>query len=201
MAPKGPPPAGYTLWGVLIARDDTVWTLWDGFQTLPRRSNASLTREDVILPHPDRRPQMPRNAPPTRPKRPIWKKRDSFQTLCSGGCLKVTSMSLPPLRGGGLDRCTRTALRRQPDHDHRPPRSARGAPTPRRPENDRLPGRPSLRALLRGAFPCRCSFRIRCPCKDAGPGVSAGRDTHQRASRLEPLKPSENLTELLALTP
>ena len=28
------------------------WTLWDGFQTLPRRSNLWLTREDVILPHP-----------------------------------------------------------------------------------------------------------------------------------------------------
>ncbi len=32
---------------------ENEWTLWDGFQTLPRLSNVWLTREDVILPHPD----------------------------------------------------------------------------------------------------------------------------------------------------
>ena len=70
------------------------WTLWDGFQTLPRRSNTRLTRENVTLPHPDGRPRRARSGPPTRPKRAIWKKRDSFQTLCSGGCLEVSLMNL-----------------------------------------------------------------------------------------------------------
>ena len=64
------------------------WTLWDGFQTLQRRSNVWLNRENVILPHPDGRPRRARSGPPTRPKRATWKKRDSFQTLCSGGCLR-----------------------------------------------------------------------------------------------------------------
>ena len=120
------------------------------------------------------------------PERAIWKKRDSFQTLCSGGCLRgvVDELVHHYEEGASIDALA-TAVRRPPDHDHRPPRSARRAPTPRRPENDRPPGRPSLRALLRRAFACRCCFRVRCPRKDAGPGVSAGWDAHQSTARLE----------------
>ncbi len=167
------------------------WTLWDGFQTLPRRSNTRLTRENVTLPHPDGRPPRARSAPPTRRKRTIWKKRDSFQTLCSGGCLEVSLMNLCTSARRGCRSMRSHGLRRAPDHHHRSTRSARRAPTPRRPENDRRPGRPSLRTLRRTTFTRRRRRGVQGPCTYARPGVSAGWDAHQRASRLDSLKPSQ----------
>ena len=92
--------------GINSLTSENEWTLWDGFQTLPKLSNVSLTRENVILSHPHGRPPRARNAPPRHPKRAIWKKRDSFQTLCSGGSLKVSSMT------------SRTSTRRGPRSMH-----------------------------------------------------------------------------------
>ena len=168
------------------------WTLWDGFQTLPRRSNTRLTRENVTLPHPDGRPPRARSGPPTRPKRTIWKKSDSFQTLCSGGCARSVVDELVHLyeEGVSIDELARrygvhrTTIIAQLDRRDVPRRRVARKMT------DALVARASERYAGR-LFTRRRRRGVQGPCTYARPGVSAGWDAHQRASRLDSLKPSQ----------
>lgn len=59
------------------------WTLWDGFQTLPKPSPPSLTRGEanrgaLRARARQRRRRLKHPATPDR-----WTKRDGFQTLCN----------------------------------------------------------------------------------------------------------------------